>query len=62
MESLDNMSIASWVLIVTGLGWLGLDIWLYVAGRKTISSRIKELNMKLPVEFIFGVLMGHWFW
>lgn len=56
----DN--ITAWILIVTALVWLFWDLYVWYKGDKTISEYINEWAGKIPVQFIFGVLCGHWFW
>ncbi len=47
--------------VVAGL--VAYDIWAYTGNAKTISRVIWETSETSDlVPFLFGLLMGHWFW
>lgn len=65
MRSLFMSEVAAIVIIITTTAAVaGLNIWLAVTpDKKTISQVIARWAVKHPIiPFVFGVLMGHWFW
>lgn len=63
--SVGDTTVATWLIIVTFLVWLAVDIYLYVNRDKfsTISEVITTWSYYTPiVPLIAGFLLGHWFW
>jgi len=56
-------TITTWLIISTAFAWIAWDIYLYKKDRLTISETINGWGKKsLPLVFLFGFLMGHFFW
>lgn len=57
----------TWVLLIgTIVAWAGVEGWLLVRGRATISEEFRNLNARWPafgflVALVSGLLLGHWF-
>ena len=69
MTDVGEPTITTWFIIVTAIVWLLWDIYAYWQVSKhnykvpTISMVITEAAWYSPiVPFIFGFLMGHFFW
>lgn len=57
--------ITSWGIIASIVALLGLEIWTLLNDEPndTISEVINTKSKKwLFIPFLFGFLMGHWFW
>jgi hypothetical protein len=53
----------TWVMISVVLALLIYEVWLYVAGKETISETIRRFsNISYMIPFIAGVLCGHFWW
>jgi len=56
------MKKAFWILGITGLVWIILDIWLANSGDGTISQAMKILGERCATfPAIIGLLIGHFF-
>ena len=57
------MSTTSWIIISVMFILIAWDVYLYSKDKKTISQYIREYaRISMGVTFLFGYLMGHWFW
>ena len=57
------MTASGFVLfLVTGLAWLGYELFQAVRGKPTISEQVWSFDRKWPpILFLVGVLAGHLF-
>lgn len=57
------MDAAAWVTIVTIITVIGVDALLFGRDKRTVSEVIWAATRRSPlVPFLFGMLMGHFFW
>lgn len=63
--SVGDTTLATWLIIVTFLVWVGIDIYLYVNKDKqsTISEVVTTWSYYSPsIPFFIGFVCGHFFW
>ena len=55
---------AKWLILITGVVWLVVDIYLDRAGKDTLSQVILKASGRFGIPIIFGVgfICGHLFW
>lgn len=61
----DNKSMVMWILLVLTIGLIGYDAYLCTNREEndTISEVITNSSKRyLLIPFLFGLLMGHFFW
>lgn len=58
-----DFTTAGIIIIATAVIWLSLDVWLFVDKKETLSQRLHVWSRYFgAINFIAGMLCGHWFW
>jgi hypothetical protein len=57
------MNLAQWLVIITVVVWIVVDIILSILRKETISKVIWAWTAKYPIiAFLAGLICGHLFW
>jgi hypothetical protein len=63
MKDVGDFTVTGGLVIITALLWLLWDVYVYISKKETISQFIVKSAWYSPLApFVFGFLMGHWFW
>lgn len=58
-----EFTVAGVTILISLFVWLGIDTYLYISKKPTISAKMYKWNKHIsPIGHILMFLLGHWLW